>query len=125
MSKQGCRGNSFATDDLELLQQTLQKLSGVALKCVRYFFRRPLGDNLATASAAFGAEIDHPIRGFDDVEVVFDNQEGIAGSAQLKEHFEKFGHVVEVEAGRWFIKDVESATGRFAAELGSKVEPLR
>src|SRR5437868_13029912 len=37
------------------------------------------GDNLTAAVAAFGAEIDDVVGGFDDVQVVFDDDERAAG----------------------------------------------
>ena len=39
---------------------------------------RALGDNRATAGAAFGAEVDDPVGSFDDIEVVFDDQDRVA-----------------------------------------------
>ena len=35
-------------------------------------------ENLAALIAAFGAQVDDPIGGFDDVEIVFDDDHGIA-----------------------------------------------
>ena len=50
---------------------------------VRFFYSRDfLGcsgrDDLAAARAAFGAEIDHIVGRFNDVEVMFDNDNGVA-----------------------------------------------
>ena len=38
-----------------------------------------LSDDFAAALAPFRAEIDHPIRGGDQVEIVFDDQHRVAG----------------------------------------------
>jgi len=46
-------------------------------------FCRGAGDHdLTTTDAAFRAEVDDPVGGLDDVEVVFDDDDGVAMIAQ-------------------------------------------
>ena len=40
--------------------------------------RRPGRDEVAALVAALRAEVDHPVRGLDDVEVVLDDDDGVA-----------------------------------------------
>ncbi len=46
-------------------------------------------DDLAAAVAAFGAEVDQPIGGLDDVEVVLDHDDGITAVYQAGKDFEQ------------------------------------
>ncbi len=67
------------------------------------------GYDLAAGAAAFGAHVDDPVGGFDDVEVVLDDEEGAAAVDEFAEGGEELGDVVEVEAGGGLVEDVEGA----------------
>ena len=61
---------------------------------------RGAGDHdLATADAAFRTEVDDPVSGLDDVEVVFDNDDGVAVVAQAVQHGQQLRDIVEMQAG--------------------------
>ena len=47
-------------------------------------FRRARQQHAAATGATFGAEVDHPVGGLDDVQVVLDDDDGVAGVAQLR-----------------------------------------
>ena len=49
----------------------------------RQFLRRAHAHHGAAARAALGAHVDEPVGGFDHVEVVFDDDDGVARVAQL------------------------------------------
>lgn len=53
----------------------------------RHFFRRAGGDDLPAAGAAFGAEVDDPVGGFDHVQIVLDDHHSIAVARQALHHF--------------------------------------
>ena len=78
-------------------------LSATAATCLG----RPLGDDPAAAGAAFGAEVDDPVGRLDDVEVVLDHDHRVAQRREPVEDFEELADVVEVEAGRRLVEDVE------------------
>ena len=61
--------------------------------------------------AALGAEVDHPVGGLDHVEVVLDDDDGVALLDQAVEHLEQLLDVREVQAGRRLVEDVERAAG--------------
>src|SRR5208283_2344395 len=84
------------------------KTSGTAGHCLR----RPLRDDAAASISALRAEVNDPVRRFDYIEVVLDDDERVARVAQFKQHLEQFGHVVEMEAGRRLVQDVKRAPGR-------------
>src|SRR6266705_1296363 len=41
--------------------------------------RRAFGDDLAAGVAAFGPEVDDPVGALDDIEMMLDDQDGVAG----------------------------------------------
>lgn len=75
------------------------------------------GDDLAASIAAFGAHVDDPVGGFDDVEIVLDDEERASAFDELVEGGEQLGYVVEVEPGSGLVEDVESAAAGFGCGL--------
>src|SRR5947199_2440089 len=70
-------------------QRLAQGLAGVARLVRRDLLRRPLGDEPAAAVAALGAEVDDPVGGLDDIDVVLDHHHRVAGVAQPTQCFER------------------------------------
>ena len=103
------------------LEDFLQVVAGVAAFFAGYFLGGSHGHDFAAGVAAFGAHIDEPVGGFDDFQVMFNDDDGVALVDQLVQHFEKFFDVVEVEAGGGFVEEIEraacSALGKFLGEL--------
>src|ERR1043166_7085037 len=58
---------------LAWVEHALQVAPGVARGARCDLLGRPLGDDAAAALAALGTQVDHPVRGLDDVEVVLDH----------------------------------------------------
>src|SRR5690349_7332341 len=85
---------------------------------------RALRDDLSAMLAALGTQIDEPVGGFDDVQIVFDDQQRVARGPEFKEDFEEFCDIVEMQAGGGFVENVESATGGFAREFAGKFDAL-
>ena len=79
----------------------------------------------ATASAAFGPHVDQPVGGLDDVQVVLDYHDGVAGVAQLLQHLEQQIDVGKVQAGGRLVQDVERAAGVALAEFQRQLHALR
>lgn len=86
--------------------------------------RRALGNDLTPTAAAFGSHINDPIRGFNDVEIVFNHDNGVASFHELIEHAQEQRDIVEVQPGRWFIKNVESLPGTALGELKRELDAL-
>jgi len=55
-------------------QNAREVTAGVRVRIARHLFRRARRDNAAAAITAFGTEVDHPIGGFDYVEIVLDDE---------------------------------------------------
>ena len=62
-------------------QNLFQKMPGVGSRVSGNLFRGAGADYLAAFVAAFGAEVDDPVGGFYYVEVVFDDDDGVAAVA--------------------------------------------
>ena len=76
-----------------------------------YELGRALGDELAAVFAGFGAEVEDPVGGFDDVEVMLDDEQGVAGVDEFLEDREQAFDVGEVEAGGGLVEDEELWAG--------------
>ena len=81
-------------------------MPGIAFRILRHFFWRSCGHDLAAAVAAFGAEVDDPIGGFDHLEIMLDHHHGVALIHQLMQHLQQFSHVVEMQACGGFIEQI-------------------
>ena len=65
--------------------------------------------HLATRIAALGAEVDQPIGGTHHVQVVFNDDDGVARIQQLAKRAHQFGDVVKVQAGGGLVEHEERA----------------
>ena len=88
------------------------------------------------ASPPSGPEVDDPVGGADDVEVVLDHDERVAGGEQLAEGAQQLRDVVEVEAGGGLVEQEEgrglrierravAATFRRLGEMAGELQALR
>ena len=83
-------------------------LTGVTCLAIRHVFWRSLGNNLSAAIAGFRAEINQPVGTLDDVEVVFNDNDGMARIHEALENLQQHAHVVEVQAGGGFVEKKQS-----------------
>ena len=83
-----------------------------------------VGDDAAAAFAAFGAHVEEVVGVADDVEVVLDDDDGVAEVGEAVEDFEELADVVEVEAGGGLVEEVEGAAGLALGELAGELHAL-
>ena len=74
---------------------------------------------------ALRTQVDEPVGGLDDVEVVLDHDDGVAAVDQPVQHVEQPLDVGEVQAGRRLVEDVERPPGRGLGQLGGELDALR
>ena len=86
--------------------------------------RRTARDDLSAALAPFRAKVDQPVGRLDDVEVVFDHDDGVAFVAQPVEHIEQLCDIMEVQTRGGLIEDVERSAGGALCELARELYPL-
>ena len=85
---------------------------------------RARGHDPPAPLAALRAQVDDPVGGLDDVEVVLDHDHAVALVHQPVQHLEQQPHVLEVEAGGRLVEDVERAAGVALGQLGGELDPL-
>ena len=68
-----------------VVQDACEETPSVGLRIARDLFGSAGSDDVAAKFAAFGAQINDPVGGFDDVQVVLDDQERGARFEQLAE----------------------------------------
>src|SRR6516165_8254342 len=106
------------------VENTGEGLAGVRLLGPRHLFRGALSDDAAPALATFRAQIDDPVGLFDDVEMVLDDEYGVAQVDKALEDGEEFADVVEMQAGRGFVEDVHGPASLALRKLASKFDAL-
>src|SRR5688500_13647849 len=92
-------------------EQRSQELAGVALGRLGHRLGCALDEHGAAAVAALGAEVDDPVGRLDDVEVVLDDEHGVALVDQALEDREQSADVLEVEPGAGLVEDVDGVAG--------------
>jgi len=60
------------------VQDARKVAAGMRLRIARHLFRRAGSDDFAALIAAFRTKIDQPVRRFDDVKIVFNDQQRCA-----------------------------------------------
>ena len=101
-----------------------EEVAGVGAGGVGDQLGRALRDDAAAAFAAFGAHVDDVVGVADDVEVVLDDDDGVAEVGEAVEDFEELADVVEVEAGGGLVEEIEGAAGLALAELAGELHAL-
>src|SRR6266849_10155458 len=95
------------------------------LLVARDLFRCAGGNHLAAHVTALRPHVDQPVRGFNDVEIVLDDQQRRSRLEQFAKRGQQLGDVVEMQSSRWFVEDVENALVLSPREVGRELEPLR
>ena len=65
--------------------------------------------DIATRIAAFGTQIDQPIRRSNDIEVVLDDEQRMTSSDQSTKRTEQLFNVIEVQPGGRLVEDKQRA----------------
>ena len=79
---------------------------------------------MAAGGAGAGAEVEDFVAACDDVEVVFDKDEGVSAFGELVENGEEFDDVVAVKADGGLVKEVEGFSGGSFGELAREADAL-
>src|SRR6266851_3611617 len=113
-----------ASGDAGAAQHFVQVLPGVALLDPRQVLGGAGGDDVPSLVATFGAHVDDPVGALDDVEVVLDDDHGVACLDQPTKHAEQPPDVLEVQPGGGLVQEVERAPGVGAGQLAGQLDPL-
>src|SRR5439155_12582724 len=107
------------------LQHLAEELSRMGALRLRDLLGRPRRDDAAAQLSALGAEIDDPVGRFHDVEIVLDDDDRIPLVHQPVQHFQQQPHVLEVQARRRLVEDIQRATRVALGELRRQLDTLR
>ena len=83
------------------------------------------GDDPAALVSPLGSEVDQPVRGLDDVEVVLDHHHRVPGRDEPLQDLEELPDVFEVQTRGRLVEDVDGVPGRPLVELARELDPLR
>ena len=88
----------------------------------------PAGDDFAASVAAFGTHVDEVIGRLNDVQVVLNDENGVALVNEPMEHSQKFANILKMQTRRGLIENVNRVAGRalvFTASLSQCAGPHR
>src|ERR1700722_21012569 len=88
------------------VQNTSKRLSGVRLFGARHQLWRTLRNYTSSTLAAFGTQIYDPVRLFDDIEMMLDDQHGVTETNKALQHRQKFSHVVKMQTGGRLVENI-------------------
>ena len=89
-----------------------QRASGMRGAHAHHVLGSADADDGAAGMAAFRAQIDDPVGGADDVEIVFDHQQRVPGLDEAPERTQQLGDVVEMQAGGGLIEKKQRTARR-------------
>ena len=106
------------------LQQRAKKAPCVRGSLGRDLLRGAGGDDLTATRAAFRTQIDDPVCGLDNVQVVLDYDDRVAVVAQPMQHVEQLLNVGKVQAGGRLIKNIKRLAGVALGQLACQFDAL-
>ena len=86
-----------------------QIIAGMGIVLLGDIFRRSGGENLAALIAAFRSQVDDPIGGLDDIEIVFDDDNGVALIAEPVQDHQQLLNIVEMQTSVRPVPRLESS----------------
>ena len=100
-------------------------IPGSAADCgLGHRLRRASCDDVSAFVARAGTDVDDPVAGGDDVDVVLDDDDGVAGVDQAIELRDEALDVGRMESGGGLVEDVEGVSALRALELGGELDAL-
>ena len=91
-----------------------QEPSGMAALGACNLFRRAFGDDEAPITTGFRAHFEHMICGGNNVQVVLDDQDGVAAVEQSLQHCDQLLHIIGMQTCRRFVEHVDRVAARAA-----------
>ena len=91
---------------------------------LRQFPQRAHCNDLSACCPSFRTDVDDPVGLFDDIEVVLDDYDGISQIDQAVQYVEQLGDVIEMEAGGWFVQQIECSSRIGPRQFTGQLHPL-
>src|SRR5690606_5024103 len=105
-------------------QDRSKELAGVRAHDLGDILGSAARDEPATTVAALRSEVENPVGVLDDVEVVLDDDDRVAFVDQSLQHEKQLADVLEVQAGRRLVENVDRPSGRSLLQLGGELDAL-
>lgn|SRR5579871_1845016 len=99
--------------------------AGVRMRTARNLLGSAGGHDHAALGAAFGAEVDNPIGGLNDVKIVLDDDERSPALEKFAEGRKQFLNIVEMQARRGFIENIKDAGIGGVDQMSREFQALR
>lgn len=106
------------------VQHWLEVMAGVALFDLADVLGGALGEDFSAFVASFGTDINQVIGSFDDIEIVFDDDDGVALIDEFMQDFEQFFDVLEMQACCGLVQNIERFSGRAFGKLFGEFDAL-
>src|ERR1700722_8348597 len=100
------------------VEEAMEKLAGMRAFVAGDLLGCAFGHNAAARFAAFGAEVDDPVRLGDEVKIMFDDDDRMAGIDETLEDTDKAADVGNVQSDGRLFKNEQVAFGRAFKEIG-------
>lgn len=91
------------------LQHVFEEFRRIALPSCHNLFRRSRCYELSAAASAFRADVDEMVGHLDDIEIMLNDDDGVALVDEPLQNIEEDADVLEVQARRGFVEDKNSA----------------
>ena len=99
-------------------------LSCVGNRALRHFFRRSLGNHRTALVSAFRTDIDQVVGRLNHIQVMFNNDNGIAPVRQSAQNLDQLVDIGKMEASRRLIQNVDRLSGTPLAQLRGQLDTL-
>ncbi|KKO19667.1 MAG: hypothetical protein BROFUL_01599 [Candidatus Brocadia fulgida] len=93
----------------------------VACRYARDLFRRTASDEISTRTAGLWTKVNDIIGRFNDVEIMFHDNEGMARLDQSLKTFQQFLNVVHMQSDSRLIEDKKHGIRIFLRQIGSNL----
>ena len=81
-------------------------------------------DDVSAVFTGVGSEVDDPVCAFDDVEVVFYDENGVAAVNEAVEDFDEDADVVKVQSRGGFVEEVKRLARGGSRQFGCEFDAL-
>ena len=105
-------------------QAALQVLARIAAFHRGDLLRRTDGHHVAALVAAFRAQVDDMIRGFDHIQIMLNDQHGISRVHKLLQHLNKLVDIGGMKARSGLVQNIDGPACRNSGQLRSQLHPL-
>ena len=84
-----------------------QRRTGVRLPGLCHIFGCPFADNCSATCSSFRTDVDDPVRCLDHIQIVFDDNDGVAGFNKTVQHFQQLVDISKVKTRGGFVQNVQ------------------